>query len=168
MKGIEWDNLTGPDGETVETPSFNSIYIMATPALVARRSRCVARRDAWSDGQPSGDIIEQPITANFREGLTALQYFIDARCAQRSSRYGAEDYELGAARRLVDVARTPSSPSTTRHLDRIDIMPLIEAVVIEKIGDRILGNVSLEDVVDPMTGKVCSRRGTSLMKRRSV
>jgi DNA-directed RNA polymerase subunit beta' len=164
MKGIEWDNLTGPDGETVETPSFNSIYIMADSG--ARGSTQQMRQLAGMRGlmaKPSGDIIEQPITANFREGLTALQYFISTHGARK----GLADTALKTAnsgyltRRLVDVAQ---DAIITEHdcntIDGIDIMPLIEAgEVIEKIGDRILGRVSLEDVVDPMTGKVLFKSG---------
>jgi DNA-directed RNA polymerase subunit beta' len=164
MKGIEWDTLTGPNGETVETPSFNSIYIMADSG--ARGSTQQMRQLAGMRGlmaKPSGDIIEQPITANFREGLTALQYFISTHGARK----GLADTALKTAnsgyltRRLVDVAQDAIITEHDCHtIDGIDIMPLIEAgEVIEKIADRILGRVSLEDVHDPMTGKTLFKSG---------
>jgi DNA-directed RNA polymerase subunit beta' len=164
MKGIEWDTLTGPNGETVETPSFNSIYIMADSG--ARGSTQQMRQLAGMRGlmaKPSGDIIEQPITANFREGLTALQYFISTHGARK----GLADTALKTAnsgyltRRLVDVAQDAIiTEYDCNAIDGIDITPLVQGgEVIEPIGDRILGRTVLEDVLDPMTSEVLMAAG---------
>jgi DNA-directed RNA polymerase subunit beta' len=166
MKGIEWDVLTGPEGETVETPSFNSIYIMADSG--ARGSTQQMRQLAGMRGlmaKPSGDIIEQPITANFREGLTALQYFISTHGARK----GLADTALKTAnsgyltRRLVDVAQDAIVTEwDCGTIDGIDVTPLVEGgEVIQNIGDRILGRVLLEDVIDPHTGDTLVAAGTT-------
>src|SRR5260370_38809712 len=108
--------------------------------------------------KPSGEIIETPITANFREGLTVLQYFISTHGARK----GLADTALKTAspgyltRRLVDVAE---DSIITEHdcgtLDGIEMTPLVEGgEIIEGLGDRVLGRVALEDIVDPFTGQV--------------
>ena len=99
--------------------------------------------------KPSGDIIETPITANFREGLTVLQYFISTHGARK----GLADTALKTAnsgyltRRLVDVAQDAIiTEFDCETIDGIDITPLIEGNdIIEGIGDRILGRTALED-----------------------
>jgi DNA-directed RNA polymerase subunit beta' len=111
--------------------------------------------------KPSGEIIETPITANFREGLTVLQYFISTHGARK----GLADTALKTAnsgyltRRLVDVAQ--DSIITERDcgtIDGIEMTPLVEGgEVIEPLGDRVLGRVALEDVIDPFTGDVIVR-----------
>jgi DNA-directed RNA polymerase subunit beta' len=108
--------------------------------------------------KPSGEIIETPITANFREGLTVLQYFISTHGARK----GLADTALKTAnsgyltRRLVDVAQ--DAIITERDCGTIDgltVSSLTEGgEIIEHIGDRILGRVALDDVLDPVTGDV--------------
>jgi DNA-directed RNA polymerase subunit beta' len=108
--------------------------------------------------KPSGEIIETPITANFREGLTVLQYFISTHGARK----GLADTALKTAnsgyltRRLVDVAQ---DVVITEHdcgtLDGIDVTSLVEGgEIIESMKERILGRVALEDIVDPFTRDV--------------
>ena len=99
--------------------------------------------------KPSGEIIETPITANFREGLTVLQYFISTHGARK----GLADTALKTAdsgyltRRLVDVAQDVIiSESDCGTVDGIYVEPIIEAgEIIEPLRDRIVGRVSLED-----------------------
>jgi len=140
-------------------PSFNSIYIMADSG--ARGSQQQMRQLAGMRGlmaKPSGEIIETPITTNFREGLSVLEYFISTHGARK----GLADTALKTAnsgyltRRLVDVAQdTTVSEYDCGTLEGIEIMALIEGgEIIERLGDRILGRVALEDVVDPYTGEV--------------
>jgi len=108
--------------------------------------------------KPSGEIIETPITTNFREGLTVLQYFISTHGARK----GLADTALKTAnsgyltRRLVDVSQdTIVSEFDCGTRQGVEMMPLIEGgEIIERLGDRILGRVALEDVVDPYTGEV--------------
>ena len=109
--------------------------------------------------KPSGEIIETPITANFREGLSVLQYFISTHGARK----GLADTALKTAnsgyltRRLVDVAQDAIITEyrlrhARRHRDRARSIEGGE--IIERLGERILGRVALEDVVDPVTGEV--------------
>ncbi|HYB99335.1 MAG TPA: DNA-directed RNA polymerase subunit beta' [Candidatus Limnocylindrales bacterium] len=149
----------GNGGGSREVVSFNPVYMMADSG--ARGSAQQIRQLAGMRGlmaKPSGEIIETPITANFREGLTVLQYFISTHGARK----GLADTALKTAnsgyltRRLVDVAQ---DAVITEHdcgaLDGIDITPLIEGgEIIERLGDRILGRVALEDIVDPFTNDV--------------
>jgi DNA-directed RNA polymerase subunit beta' len=111
--------------------------------------------------KPSGEIIETPITANFREGLTVLQYFISTHGARK----GLADTALKTAnsgyltRRLVDVAQdciiTEEDCGT---LDGIYVSALMEGgEIIETAGERVLGRVALEDIQDPFTGEVLVR-----------
>jgi len=108
--------------------------------------------------KPSGEIIETPITANFREGLTVLQYFISTHGARK----GLADTALKTAnsgyltRRLVDVAQDSIiTEQDCGTLDGIEMTPLVEGgEVIEGLGDRVLGRVALEDIRDPFTNNV--------------
>jgi DNA-directed RNA polymerase subunit beta' len=146
--------------ETVdrEGGEFNPIYIMADSG--ARGSKQQIRQLAGMRGlmaRPSGEIIENPITSNFREGLTVLQYFISTHGARK----GLADTALKTAdsgyltRRLVDVSQDVIiSEYDCRTLDGIDIKPIIESgEVIEPLRDRIVGRVSLEDIKDPFGGQ---------------
>ncbi len=147
------------DGKEIEDDSFNSLYIMADSG--ARGSVAQLRQLSGMRGlmaKPSGEIIETPITANFREGLTVLQYFISTHGARK----GLADTALKTAnsgyltRRLVDVAQdvivTERNCGTT---DAIEFRPVVEAgEVIQSLGDRILGRCPLEDIVDPVTDEV--------------
>ncbi|MCD6580435.1 MAG: DNA-directed RNA polymerase subunit beta' [Desulfuromusa sp.] len=153
------DQFESESGEKVEASSFNAIHMMADSG--ARGSAQQIRQLAGMRGlmaKPSGEIIETPITANFREGLTVLQYFISTHGARK----GLADTALKTAnsgyltRRLVDVAQ--DAIITERDCETVDgilVSSLTEGgEVIESLGDRILGRAALEDVCDPVTGEV--------------
>jgi DNA-directed RNA polymerase subunit beta' len=154
-------------GETLAESSFNPVYIMADSG--ARGSTQQMRQLAAMRGlmaRPSGEIIETPITANFREGLTVLEYFVSTHGARK----GLADTALKTAnsgyltRRLVDVAQDAIvSDFDCGTLDGIRVTKLEEAgEVIQPLGDRILGRVVLEDVVDPLTGESLVEANTLL------
>ncbi len=111
--------------------------------------------------KPSGEIIETPITANFREGLSVLQYFISTHGARK----GLADTALKTAnsgyltRRLVDVAQDAIiTEYDCGTMDGIDLGALVEGgEIIEPLGERILGRVALDDIHDPVTGEVLVR-----------
>jgi DNA-directed RNA polymerase subunit beta' len=145
-----------------KVPSFNPIFMMADSG--ARGSAQQMRQLAGMRGlmaKPSGEIIETPITANFREGLTVLQYFISTHGARK----GLADTALKTAnsgyltRRLVDVAQDAIiNEQDCGTLDGIYMSSLVEGgEIIEPIGERILGRVVLEDVVDTFTSDVLVR-----------
>jgi DNA-directed RNA polymerase subunit beta' len=151
------ETVTDEKGGKVTVPSFNPIFMMADSG--ARGSAQQIRQLAGMRGlmaKPSGEIIETPITANFREGLTVLQYFISTHGARK----GLADTALKTAnsgyltRRLVDVAQdSVISEDNCGTLDGIEMTPLMEGgEIIEPLGDRVLGRVALEDVKDPFTG----------------
>jgi len=161
MRDISTQEFTDPDGKLADrtAPSFNSIFVMADSG--ARGSQQQMRQLAGMRGlmaKPSGEIIETPITTNFREGLTVLQYFISTHGARK----GLADTALKTAnsgyltRRLVDVSQdniVSEFDCGTRQ--GMEMMPLIEGgEIIERLGDRILGRVAMEDIVDPYTGEV--------------
>ena len=134
--------------------SFNPVFMMADSG--ARGSKDQMRQLAGMRGlmaKPSGEIIETPITANFREGLTVLQYFISTHGARK----GLADTALKTAnsgyltRRLVDVAQDAViTEEDCGTIDGIFVTPLVEGgEVIERVGDRVLGRVALDDIVDP-------------------
>ena len=159
LKELGTEVIKDEDGQARNVPSFNSIFIMADSG--ARGSAQQIRQLAGMRGlmaKPSGEIIETPITANFREGLTVLQYFISTHGARK----GLADTALKTAnsgyltRRLVDVAQDAIvSEEDCGTLDGIYMSSLIEGgEIIEPIGERILGRVAMEDVVDPFTGNV--------------
>jgi len=138
---------------------FNPIFIMADSG--ARGSKQQIRQLAGMRGlmaKPSGEIIEQPITANFREGLNVLQYFISSHGARK----GLADTALKTAdagyltRRLVDVAQDVIITEEDCHtLDGIWITPLMEGGrIIQPIRDRAYGRVALDDVRDPYSNEV--------------
>jgi DNA-directed RNA polymerase subunit beta' len=145
---------------------FNPIYIMADSG--ARGSKQQIRQLAGMRGlmaRPSGEIIENPITSNFREGLTVLQYFISTHGASK----GLADTALKTAdsgyltRRLVDVSQDVIiSEYDCGTIDGIDIRPIIESgEVIEPLRDRIVGRVSLDDIRD-IEGKVMVKASTEI------
>jgi DNA-directed RNA polymerase subunit beta' len=160
MAAISTDEFKDPESSTIKkAPSFNSIFIMADSG--ARGSQQQMRQLAGMRGlmaKPSGEIIETPITTNFREGLSVLQYFISTHGARK----GLADTALKTAnsgyltRRLVDVSQdTIISEFDCGTRQGVEMMPLIEGgEIIERLGDRILGRVVLEDIVDPYTGEV--------------
>lgn len=159
MREIAVQRVQDKDGKVIEMPSFNPIYMMADSG--ARGSKDQIRQLAGMRGlmaKPSGEIIETPITANFREGLTVLQYFVSTHGARK----GLADTALKTAnsgyltRRLVDVAQDCSiSEEDCGTIDGITMEPLIEGgEIIQRVGDRVLGRVALEDIEDPLTGEV--------------
>jgi DNA-directed RNA polymerase subunit beta' len=150
------------DGQTMKAESFNPIYMMADSG--SRGSKDQMRQLAGMRGlmaKPSGEIIETPITANFREGLTVLQYF----SSTHGARKGLADTALKTAnsgyltRRLVDVAQDcVISKEDCGTLMGIDVEALVEGgEIIQKVGERVLGRVALEDIRDPYTDEVFVR-----------
>jgi DNA-directed RNA polymerase subunit beta' len=138
---------------------FNPVYIMADSG--ARGSKQQIRQLAGMRGlmaKPSGEIIETPITSNFREGLTVLQYFISTHGARK----GLADTALKTAdsgyltRRLVDVAQDVIIHELDcGTLDGIESRAIVESgEIIEPLRDRIIGRVTLEKITDPFTGEV--------------
>ena len=155
------------DGTELELPSFNSIFMMVDSG--ARGSKTQIRQLAGMRGlmaKPSGEIIETPITANFREGLTVLEYFTSTHGARK----GLADTALKTAnsgyltRRLVDVVQdfivTAGDCGT---LEGLEIASLIEGgEVIEHVGERVLGRVAAEDILDPYSQEVLVARNDML------
>ena len=144
-----FDNMKNADKEG----TMNPIYIMADSG--ARGSKQQIRQLSGMRGlmaKPSGEIIETPITANFREGLTVLQYFISTHGARK----GLADTALKTAdsgyltRRLVDVAQDVIvSEQNCGTVEGIYVGPIVESgEIIEPLRDRIIGRVSLEKVKD--------------------
>src|SRR5690606_26267304 len=116
--------------------------------------------------RPSGEIIEQPITANFREGLSVLEYFTSTHGARK----GLADTALKTAnsgyltRRLVDVAQDCMvGEFDCGTLDGIRVTKLEEAgEVIQALRERVLGRTTLEEVIDPVSGDVIVGASTLL------
>ncbi|MDY6821082.1 MAG: DNA-directed RNA polymerase subunit beta' [Deferribacterota bacterium] len=138
---------------------YNPIYIMADSG--ARGSKTQISQLAGMRGlmaKPSGEIIETPITSNFRDGLTVLQYFISTHGARK----GLADTALKTAnsgyltRRLVDVAQDViATIDDCGTINGIEISALMEGTeVVESLSERILGRYTLEDVFDPVTDEV--------------
>ncbi len=159
LGNIAVEKIKSEDGEEVEVSSFNAIHMMADSG--ARGSAQQIRQLAGMRGlmaKPDGSIIETPITANFREGLTVLQYFISTHGARK----GLADTALKTAnsgyltRRLVDVAQDAIIiEQNCDTLDGIEVSTLTEGgEIIERLGDRILGRVALDDIVDPVTDEL--------------
>jgi DNA-directed RNA polymerase subunit beta' len=159
LRELGTQEVRDADGKIRRVPSFNPIFMMADSG--ARGSAQQIRQLAGMRGlmaKPSGEIIETPITANFREGLTVLQYFISTHGARK----GLADTALKTAnsgyltRRLVDVAQDSIiTEQDCGTLDGIEMSPLVEGgEVIEGLGDRVLGRVALEDIRDPFTSAV--------------
>jgi DNA-directed RNA polymerase subunit beta' len=148
--------FSGMQAMDKEGTNFNPVYVMADSG--ARGSKQQIRQLAGMRGlmaKPSGEIIETPITSNFREGLTVLQYFISTHGARK----GLADTALKTAdsgyltRRLVDVAQDVIiSELDCGTLDGIEAQAIIEGgETIEPLRDRIMGRVTLERVADPFT-----------------
>lgn len=159
LKELGTEEVVAPNGKKERIQSFNPIYMMADSG--ARGSAQQVRQLAGMRGlmaKPSGEIIETPITANFREGLTVLQYFISTHGARK----GLADTALKTAnagyltRRLVDVAQdVVITEYDCGTMDGIDVTNLVEGgEIIESMRERILGRVALEDIRDPDTGEV--------------
>lgn len=167
MDNLSYDTVINRDGEEEEQKSFNSVYMMADSG--ARGSAAQIRQLAGMRGlmaKPDGSIIETPITANFREGLNVLQYFISTHGARK----GLADTALKTAnsgyltRRLVDVAQDVVVTETDCGTSEgINMMAVIEGGdVKEALRERVLGRVVAEDVLKPGTDEVLAPRNTLL------
>ena len=169
MDNLRQEDVVNRDGETVKQESFNSVYMMADSG--ARGSAAQIRQLAGMRGlmaKPDGSIIETPITANFREGLNVLQYFISTHGARK----GLADTALKTAnsgyltRRLVDVSQdvvvNEEDCGTTRGFE---IQAVVEGGdVVERLSDRVLGRVLAEPVVN-QDGAVVLDAGTLLEEK---
>ena len=153
--------------------SFNPIYMMADSG--ARGSKDQMRQLAGMRGlmaKPSGEIIETPIQANFREGLSVLQYFISTHGARK----GLADTALKTAnsgyltRRLADVAQdcavVEHDCGTTLG---VEVEPLLEGgEVIQRLSERILGRTTVKDILDPFTDEVIVRAGKEINEKDAL
>jgi DNA-directed RNA polymerase subunit beta' len=171
MEKLGTDEVTDTKGNKVRQKSFNSIFMMADSG--ARGSAAQIRQLAGMRGlmaKPDGSIIETPITANFREGLNVLQYFISTHGARK----GLADTALKTAnsgyltRRLVDVAQdlvvTEIDCGTVNGLS---ITPIVEGGdVVEGLGERVLGRVVSDDVVVAASGEVLVKAGTLIDEKQ--
>jgi DNA-directed RNA polymerase subunit beta' len=167
MEQLATEPVVDRHGNHVRQESFNSIYMMADSG--ARGSAAQIRQLAGMRGlmaKPDGSIIETPITANFREGLNVLQYFISTHGARK----GLADTALKTAnsgyltRRLVDVTQdlviTENDCGTTHGYS---MKALVEGgEVIEPLRERILGRVAAVDIVNPDTQETAIHAGTLL------
>lgn len=167
MRELGIEKIIGPDGKVEYQNSLNPIFMMAHSG--ARGNAQQIRQLAGMRGlmaKPSGEIIETPITSNFREGLDVHQYFISTHGARK----GLADTALKTAnagyltRRLIDVAHdVVVTEYDCGTLDGIEVGPLIEAgEVIERLDARILGRVALEDIKDPDTGEIIVRKNEEI------
>ena len=167
MDGLAEEPVTAADGTETKQMSFNSIFMMADSG--ARGSAAQIRQLAGMRGlmaKPDGSIIETPITANFREGLDVLQYFISTHGARK----GLADTALKTAnsgyltRRLVDVAQdvvvTEWDCGTSKGLW---MRPVIEGGdEVEPLRERILGRTVAQDVFRPGTNEIVAKAGALL------
>lgn len=170
MKGLESQEVVDATGKKVKQESFNSVYMMADSG--ARGSAAQMRQLAGMRGlmaSPDGSIIETPITANFREGLSVQQYFISTHGARK----GLADTALKTAnsgyltRRLVDVAQ---DLVVTEHdcgtEEGVFVSTLVEGGdIIESLRDRVLGRVLAADVCKAGSDEVVVPAGTLLDER---
>jgi DNA-directed RNA polymerase subunit beta' len=167
MDQLATEEVVDRHGNKTRQESFNSIYMMADSG--ARGSAAQIRQLAGMRGlmaKPDGSIIETPITANFREGLNVLQYFISTHGARK----GLADTALKTAnsgyltRRLVDVTQdlvvTENDCGTTNG---VAMKALVEGgEVIEALRDRILGRVAVNDIINPENAEVLYAADTLL------
>ena len=159
--------VTGLEDKQVMVPSFNPIFMMSDSG--SRGSKDQMRQLAGMRGlmaKPSGEIIETPIRANFREGLSVLEYFISTHGARK----GLADTALKTAnsgyltRRLVDVSQDMIiHEEDCGTIDGIIVESLREAgEVIQPIGERVLGRVALADIKDPYSDEVLVQANTEI------
>ena len=167
MDNLSKQKVIDREGREVDQESFNSIYMMADSG--ARGSAAQIKQLSGMRGlmaKPDGSIIETPITSNFREGLTVLQYFI----ATHGARKGLADTALKTAnsgyltRRLVDVTQDLVVVEDDCGTNDGFVMKAVVqgGDVIEALRDRILGRVTAQDVVDPSSGATLVEAGTLL------
>ena len=170
MAKIGKEQVTDSEGNTVDQDSFNSIFMMADSG--ARGSAAQIRQLAGMRGlmaKPDGSIIETPITANFREGLNVLQYFISTHGARK----GLADTALKTAnsgyltRRLVDVAQDMVVLEEDCGTENGILMtPIIEGGdVVEALRERILGRVTADHLYKPESDELVCEAGTLLDER---
>ncbi|MBE9574402.1 MAG: DNA-directed RNA polymerase subunit beta' [Proteobacteria bacterium] len=167
MREMAQEEVTEQQTDAKKPESLNPIYMMSDSG--ARGSKDQMRQLAGMRGlmaKPSGEIIETPITANFREGLNVLQYFISTHGARK----GLADTALKTAnsgyltRRLIDVAQdaciTETDCGTT---DGIWVESLTEGgEVIQAVSERILGRTAAEDIHDPITGELLLKQNEEI------
>ncbi|TAJ08085.1 MAG: DNA-directed RNA polymerase subunit beta' [Nitrospirae bacterium] len=162
----------GSGTDSQSPAAFNPIFMMADSG--ARGSSQQIRQLGGMRGlmaKPSGEIIETPITANFREGLTVLQYFISTHGARK----GLADTALKTAnsgyltRRLVDISQDVIiSEVDCGTTDGIVVSALVEGgEVIQPIEDRILGRLAAEDIRDPVTGEIIVKANEEIDEDRA-
>ncbi len=167
MDNLSNETVINAEGKEEEQQSFNSIFMMADSG--ARGSAAQIRQLAGMRGlmaKPDGSIIETPITANFREGLNVLQYFISTHGARK----GLADTALKTAnsgyltRRLVDVGQDLVITSKDCGTENgLEMKPMIEGGdVVEPLHERVLGRVTAEDIHVPGTDEVLFPAGTLL------
>jgi len=167
MDQLSSEDVTDRKGQKVKQESFNSIYMMADSG--ARGSAAQIRQLAGMRGlmaKPDGSIIETPITANFREGLNVLQYFISTHGARK----GLADTALKTAnsgyltRRLVDVTQDlVVTEEDCRTTNGVAMKALVEGgEVVEALRERILGRVTASDLLHPETQEVLYNASTLL------
>jgi len=155
------------DEESGKTKPINSVFMMSHSG--ARGSPAQMKQLAGMRGlmaKPSGEIIETPIISNFKEGLSVLEYFNSTHGARK----GLADTALKTAnsgyltRRLVDVAQdciiTQEDCKTTRGLTVSEVVD--GGIVIEELGERILGRTTATDIADPVSGDILIKKGTPL------
>ncbi len=167
MAGLSKEMVTDRHGKQVQQESFNSIYMMADSG--ARGSAAQIRQVAGMRGlmaKPDGSIIETPITANFREGLNVLEYFISTHGARK----GLADTALKTAnsgyltRRLVDVTQdlVVTEQDCGTHNGYLMRAIVEGGEVIESLRDRVLGRTAAEDVLHPESRAVLVKAGEML------
>src|SRR5690242_3822933 len=165
MEKLGTEEAVDSRGKPQRQKSFNSIFMMADSG--ARGSAAQIRQLAGMRGlmaKPDGSIIETPITANFREGLNAQQYFISTHGARK----GLADTALKTAnsgyltRRLVDVAQDLVVTTVDCGTDKgLTVMPLVEGGdVVEALGERVLGRTVVQDILKPGTEEVLLQKRT--------
>ncbi len=167
MEGLSTEPVINKEGKEELQESFNSVYVYADSG--ARGSPAQIRQLAGMRGlmaRPDGSIIETPITANFREGLSVSQYFTSTHGARK----GLADTALKTAnsgyltRRLVDISQ---DLVITEHdcgtREGLTMTPIIEGGdIIAPLGDRVLGRILVDDVVDEQTGETMVPAGTMI------
>ena len=170
MAGLSTEPVINKEGKEEQQESFNSVYVYADSG--ARGSPAQIRQLAGMRGlmaRPDGSIIETPITANFREGLSVSQYFTSTHGARK----GLADTALKTAnsgyltRRLVDISQdlviTGEDCETKNGLT---MTPIIEGGdIIAPLGDRVLGRVLAADAVDESSGEVIIEAGAVINER---
>ncbi len=167
MAGLSKEMVTDRHGKQVQQESFNSIYMMSDSG--ARGSPAQIRQVAGMRGlmaKPDGSIIETPITANFREGLNVLEYFISTHGARK----GLADTALKTAnsgyltRRLVDVTQdlVVTEQDCGTHNGYLMRAIVEGGEVIESLRDRVLGRTAAEDVMHPESHAVLAKAGDML------